>query len=202
VPGDRVLLGQVLGAHGLKGEVKVRTFTAEPRSLGAYGPVAMEDGRVFRIVSLRTAKGEEAIVTLAGIEDRTSAESLKGARLYVPRAVLPAPEADEFYLADLVGLAVEDETGAVRGRVRSVQNFGAGDVLEIENANGEAAFVPFTKDAVPAIDLTGRRITVRSAKDEQEEESKSSPKDGGAAGTAGTAGTAGAAGATPGAKSG
>lgn len=184
---DRVLLGQVLGAHGLKGEVKVRTFTAEPGSLGAYGPVATEDERVLRIVSLRAAKSEEAIVTLAGIEDRTSAESLKGARLYVPRAALPTPQENEFYHADLVGLAVEDETGASRGRVRSVQNFGAGDVLEIENANGEVAFVPFTKDAVPAIDLTGRRITVRSARDEQEEESKSSPTDGGAAGTAGAA---------------
>ena len=168
MPESRVLLGIVLGAHGIKGEVKVRTFTTGPDALNAYGPVATEDGRVFTIASLRTAKGNEVIVTFADIGDRSAAEGLKGQRLFVPRAALPQPAEGEFYHADLVGLAAEDETGAALGQVKAVHNFGAGDVIEIEDASGEARFVPFTMDTVPIVDLANKRIVVRSQRDADE----------------------------------
>jgi 16S rRNA processing protein RimM len=161
VPEERVLVGAVLGAHGIKGEIKVRTFTADPQAFGAYGPVATATGRILRVVSLRPLKDADVIVTFTGITDRTSAENLKGAELYVPRSALPAPAEGEFYHADLVGLAVEDESGAPIGRVRGVQNFGAGDLIEIEDGDGDLRFIPFTTDAVPVVDIAARRMVVR-----------------------------------------
>jgi 16S rRNA processing protein RimM len=155
-----VLLGVVLGAHGLKGEVKVKTFTDSPSSLGAYGPVTAGDGRQFLIAAARTSKPDEAVVKLEGISDRTAAEGLKGLRLYIPRAALPEPEDDEFYHVDLVGLAVETAEGAALGRVRGIHNFGAGDVVEIEAADGHISFIPFTREAVPTVDLQARRLIV------------------------------------------
>ena len=163
-----MLLGVVLGAHGIKGEVKVRTFTAGPERLNAYGPVATEHGRALEIASLRTAKNNEVIVTFAGIDDRNGAEALKGQRLFVPRAALPEPVAEEFYHADLVGLDAVDETGAALGRVKAVHNFGAGDVLEIEDGAGDARFIAFTVDAVPTVDLANKRIVVRPSRDADE----------------------------------
>ena len=155
-----VLLGVVLGAHGLKGEVKVKTFTDSPSSVGAYGPVTAGDGRQFLIAAARVSKPGEAIVTLKGIADRNAAESLKGQRLYIPRAALPEPEDEEFYHVDLIGLAVEDETGKALGRVRGIHNFGAGDVVEIEAPSGDISFIPFTREAVPTVDIPRRRLVV------------------------------------------
>ena len=167
MPGNRVLLGVVTGAHGIKGEVKVRTFTTGPEALNAYGPVATEDGRALQIASLRPAKDNEVIVTFAGVGDRNGAEALKGQRLYVPRAALPEPGKDEFYFADLIGLAAEDENGAALGRVKDVHNFGAGDVLEIEDAAGDARFIPFSADTVRTVDVTNKRMIVRLPKDDE-----------------------------------
>jgi 16S rRNA processing protein RimM len=163
---QRVLVGAVIGAHGIKGEAKVKTFTADPRAFGAYGPVATATGRVLRIVSLRPLKDADVIVTFAGVSDRTSAENLKGAELYVPRSALPVPENGEFYHADLVGLSVEDDSGAEIGKVRGVQNFGAGDLIEIEDADGDLRFVPFTVDAVPVVDIAAKKMVVRPPRSE------------------------------------
>lgn len=159
-PDDGVLLGVVTGAHGLKGEVKVKTFTDTPESLRAYGPVLTGDGRQFQIAELRATKGDEAVVVFKGMANRNAAESLKGVRLYVPRASLPEPDDDEFYLADLVGLAVEDEAGVSLGIVRGVHNFGAGDMVEIEAPDARIVFVPFTSEAVPVVDIPNRKIVV------------------------------------------
>lgn len=161
-----VLLGVVLGAHGLKGEVKVKTFTDSPASVGAYGPVTTGDGRRFLIADLRPTKGDEVIARLKGIADRDSAESLKGQRLYVARAALPEPEDDEFYHADLLGLAVEDQSGAVLGTVKGIHNFGAGDIVEIAAPDGGVDFVPFTEESVPVVDLKGKRLVVVPPADE------------------------------------
>jgi 16S rRNA processing protein RimM len=169
MPDSRVLVGAVLGAHGIKGEAKVKTFTADPRALGAYGPLATGTGRVLRIVALRPLKDEDVIVSFAGVADRTSAENLKGAELYVPRSALPEPETGEFYHADLVGLSVEDDEGVPIGRVRGVQNFGAGDLIEIEDAAGDLRFVPFTTDAVPVVDMAGKRMVVRPPRAEAQD---------------------------------
>lgn len=160
-PGD-ILLGAVLGAHGLKGEVKVKTFTEAPDSLGAYGPLTTEDGRQLRVANVRPTKGGEAVVELKGISTRDAAESLKGQKLYVSRAALPEPAQGEYYLADLVGLAVEDETGKRIGTVAALHNFGAGDVIEIEAGDGTTDFIPFTDAAVPIVDIAGGRIVIAS----------------------------------------
>jgi 16S rRNA processing protein RimM len=174
---QRVLVGAVIGAHGIKGEAKVKTFTADPRAFGAYGPVATATGRVLRIVSLRPLKDADVIVTFAGVADRTSAENLKGSELYVPRSALPAPENGEFYHADLVGLAVEDDSGAEIGKVRGVQNFGAGDLIEIEDTEGDLRFVPFTVDAVPVVDIAAKKMVVRPPRYEAEPETQDNNND-------------------------
>jgi 16S rRNA processing protein RimM len=157
---DDILMGVVLGAHGLKGEVKVKTFTEDPAALGAYGPVTTSDGRQLRIGAVRPTKGADVVAVFTGITDRDAAESLKGQQLFVSRAALPEPEPEEFYYADLVGLRVEDSLGAALGTVKGIHNFGAGDMLEIENTDGASDFVPFTNAAVPVVDLKGGRVVV------------------------------------------
>ena len=165
---SRILLGVVTAAHGVKGEVKVKTFTQSPEGLRAYGPVIIEDGRQFEIAALRSSKPDEAIVRFAAIVDRNAAESLKGQRLYVPRAALPAPEAGEFYHADLIGLRAEAPSGNPLGTVRGVHNFGAGDVIEIEFADGTTEFIAFSDANVPAVDIAEGRIVVELLPDAEE----------------------------------
>lgn len=161
---DRVCVGVVTGVHGLKGLVRVKPFTETPEAVAAYGAVETEDGsrRLELEVANRAGKGQIA-VRVAGISDREAAETLKGQRLYVRRALLPATETDEFYHADLIGMAVRRATGATVGSVRAVYDFGAGDVLEIVDEAGALTMVPFTRDAVPKIDLTSRLVVVADA---------------------------------------
>jgi 16S rRNA processing protein RimM len=154
-----VLLGAVIGAQGLKGEVKVKTFTQSPERLGAYGPLHTKDGKRFRVLSVREAR-DAAVVALDGVNDRNAAEALKGAELFVPRSALPKEEADEFYHADLVGLRAEDTEGRAMGTIRAVHNFGAGDVLEIIRDDGDEVFLPFTREVAQEIDIEGGRIVI------------------------------------------
>jgi 16S rRNA processing protein RimM len=156
----RVLLGVVVAAHGIKGEVKVKTFTESPDGLTAYGPLTTEAGRVLEVAALRIAKADEAVVRFAGVADRNAAEALKGQSLYVPRSVLPEAGEREFYLADLIGLRAEDPLGHPLGTVKAVHNFGAGDVLEIEFSNGKTEFVAFTDANVPTVDLASGRVVI------------------------------------------
>lgn len=160
-----ILLGVVMGAHGLKGEIKVRTFTDTPDALSAYGPIMAGDGRQFEVASLRTTKANEAIVRIKGILNRSSAESLRGEKFFVPRAALPEPEENEFYHADLIGLHAEDEDGRARGIVRGIHNFGAGDMVEIEAPDGTTGLVAFTKGSVPVVDIAGKRIVIAAPGD-------------------------------------
>jgi 16S rRNA processing protein RimM len=159
-----ILLAVVLGAHGLKGEVKVKTFTSSPDQLGAYGPLHARDGRCFTIETLKpiggAGKEDEAIVAFAEIKDRNASEALKGTELYVTRGAFPEAGKGEFYHADLVGLEARDGDGRRIGKVLSVQNYGAGDVLAIATDSGDEILLAFTKDNVPAVDLAGGRITV------------------------------------------
>lgn len=165
-----LLLGRVTGAHGIKGEVKVTSFTEVPEDIGAYGPLSGEDGQIFVIESLRPLKGGAVAARFAGISDRTAAEALKGTELYVERAKLPEPDEDEWYHADLIGLtavSIEDE---IIGKVAALQNFGAGDLLEIEPPNrSQHFFVPFTKAAVPIVDLNAGRVVVDPPEDIEDE---------------------------------
>jgi 16S rRNA processing protein RimM len=166
-----VLLGVVIGAQGLKGEVKVKTFTEAPEKLGAYGPLHTRDGHTLLVTSVRLAK-DGAIVQFEGVGSREAAEALKGAELLVPRNALPAAEAHEFYHADLVGLRAEDTEGRAIGKVIAIHNFGAGDVIEIEREDGEGTvLMPFTREIVPTIDVAQGRIVI-SAPEEVEAETK------------------------------
>jgi 16S rRNA processing protein RimM len=154
-----VLLGVVIGAQGLKGEVKVKTFTQSPGKFGAYGPLHTKDGKCFRAISVREAK-DGAVVALEGVNDRNAAEALKGAELYVPRLALPKEDADEFYHADLIGLRAEDTEGRAMGTVRALHNFGAGDVIELVRDDGDEVFLPFTREVAQQIDIDGGRIVI------------------------------------------
>jgi len=159
--GGRICLGQLGAAHGVRGEVRLRSFTAKPEAIANYGPLQTEDGRVFEIEALRPAK-DHFVATLVGVSDRSAAEQLASLKLYVPRERLPElKEADEFYHADLIGLAVVDRAGQMRGTVIAIHNFGAGDLIEVRpNAGGDTELVPFDETHVPTVDITAGRIVV------------------------------------------
>ncbi|WP_173933391.1 ribosome maturation factor RimM [Chelativorans sp. Marseille-P2723] len=155
-----VRLGVIGAAHGTRGELRVKCFTDDPMALGAYGPLHTADGRSLTVAAIRAAKGV-AIVSFAGIDDRNKAENLRGEALFVDRSVLPEDlEEEEYYYADLVGLAVVDQEGEEVGSIVSVHNFGAGDILEIRPGSGATVMIPFTQDAVPRIDLAQKRILI------------------------------------------
>lgn len=158
---ERVCVGVVAGAHGLRGLLRVRPFTGTPEDVAAYGPVETEDGSrtLTLVVANRVGKGL-ILVRVEGVADRTAAEALKGVRLYVARDRLPAPDEDEFYHADLIGLAAVAGDGASIGRIRAVHAYGGGDSLEIAMPGGGVATVPFTRSAVPQIDIAGGRVVV------------------------------------------
>jgi 16S rRNA processing protein RimM len=179
VPADeprRVLLGRIAGAHGIRGEVLIRSFTEPAENIAAYGTLSDEAGtRTFAIDSVRaTSKG--VVARLAGIADRTAAEALQGLDLYVERGRLPPPAEGEFYRADLVGLTAVDTEGKALGQIAAVQNFGAGDLIEVRLAGStRTELVPFTEACVPEIDFAARRAVVilppaieASAADEEE----------------------------------
>ena len=154
----RVCVGAITGARGLKGEVRIKSFTADPDDVAAYGPVMDESGqRTFRVRVTGRAK-DQMIARIDGVDDRDAADALKGTGLYVARSALPEAEAGTYYHADLIGLEVETAAGERLGRIKAVHNFGAGDVIEIEDAKGETALFPFTRDAVPVVDIAGGRI--------------------------------------------
>jgi 16S rRNA processing protein RimM len=157
---ERVLLGVVVAAHGIKGEVKVKTFTESPERLSAYGPLTTEAGRALEIAALRPNKADEAVVRFEGVSDRNAAERLKGQSLFVPRSALPETDEREFYLTDLIGLRADDTAGNALGTVKAVHNFGAGDMLEIEFSDGKTDFVAFTDANVPTVDLAGGRVEI------------------------------------------
>ena len=141
--------------------MRLRSFTADPAAITDYGPLETEDGRMFRIEALRPAK-DHFIAQLSGVRDRDAARSLANAKLYVPRERLPEPEAaDEFYHADLIGLAVVDPAGHWLGTIVAIHNFGAGDLIEVQQAAGGATqMLPFDAATVPVVDIAAGRIVV------------------------------------------
>jgi 16S rRNA processing protein RimM len=157
----RVCLGQIGAPHGVRGEVRLRSFTADPDAIRAYGPLETEDGHVVQIESLRRAK-DHFVARLAGVADRDAAERLTNVKLYVLRERLPALDrADEFYHADLIGLAVVDRGGGKLGTVVAVHNFGAGDLIEVRPTDGNTTqMLPFNEATVPVVDLAAGRLVV------------------------------------------
>lgn len=158
----RVCLGVIVGAHGVRGLVRVKPFTEDPHGVADYGPVETKDGtRRFKIKVTGASKGV-VICQLEGITDRDMAEALRGTELYVDRAALPEVDEEEgYYQADLIGLRVMGVDGQLYGHVSAVQNFGAGDLLEIARPEGgQTVLVPFTDDNVPEVDLEAGCLTL------------------------------------------
>ena len=155
-----VLLAAVIGAQGLKGEVKVKAFTAAPDALARYGVLHDKLGRRFTVIAMRAAKGGEAVLAIAEISDRNAAEALRGVELFVDRSVLPPTEHEEYYHADLIGLRAEDAEGRALGTVQAIHNYGAGDVIEIARPDGDTVLLPFTRETVPSVEIDKERIVV------------------------------------------
>ncbi|MBZ8132807.1 ribosome maturation factor RimM [Afifella sp. IM 167] len=151
-----LLVAQIGRPHGVKGEVRVKCFTADPLALADYSPLTGEDGRRLAVVSLRPDKGDMVVARFQGVGDRSAAEALGGLGLYVPREALPEAEEDEFYHADLIGLEARSPSGERLGRVQAIHDFGAGDVLEVKPPQGASFLLAFTRENVPEIDLSSR----------------------------------------------
>jgi len=168
MPADLVCIAAIKGAHGVKGEARVKSFTAKPEDCCAYGPWRDEAGQVL-LTPLRCRKaGDDLVVAFRETLQREAVAAMRGTKVFVRRADLPETEdEDEFYLTDLIGLTAEDEDGTKIGRVVAVQNFGAGDLLEIENTDGRF-FLAFTRDTVPVVDITGGRIVVRLPEEDED----------------------------------
>ena len=158
-------MGVVIGAKGVRGEVRIKSFTANPRDVGAYGPVILRkgdlgEGTAAELKVTGVANGDVVVGQLAGVADRNAAEALKGVQLFIARERLPKAEEGSYYHADLIGLVAKVTTGETRGKVSAVFNFGAGDVLEITRPDGETEMIPFSAAAIAAVDMAAGTVTV------------------------------------------
>jgi 16S rRNA processing protein RimM len=166
-----ICVARIGAAHGVRGEVKLWTFTEDPLAVKHYGPLATKDGaRQFEVTQARAAKGH-LVATLKGIATREDAERLNGLELYIAREKLPATDEDEYYHADLIGLAAVTPANESLGRVIAIHNFGAGDIIEIAPANGATMLLPFTNAVVPSVDLGGGRVVIELPEEIDGEES-------------------------------
>jgi len=159
--GGRVLIARFGAAHGVRGDIKLWSFTEDPLAVADYGSLEAADGRTFELESVRTQK-DFLVARVSGVSDRDAAERLRNLELYVPRDRLPPIDEDEtWYISDLIGLAVQDTNGVAVGKVTAVHNFGAGDVVEIAlGAGGPMLMLPFTGDTVPEVHVSAGRIVV------------------------------------------
>jgi 16S rRNA processing protein RimM len=160
--GARICMGIVGAPHGVRGAVRIKSFTDAPEAIADYGALEDESGeRRFTLRVVGAAKGDGMVIAqVSGVADRDRAEALRGLRLYALRAALPAPEEDEYYHADLVGLAAELADGTALGTVIAVHDFGAGDMIEVAREKGPQVLVPFTRAVVPVVDIAGGRLIV------------------------------------------
>jgi 16S rRNA processing protein RimM len=158
---ERICVARIGAAHGVKGEVKLWSFTANPAAVKDYGPLESEDGTLrVEIEALRPAK-DHLVARLSGVRDRDAAARLTNVDLYVPRDRLPAPAAEEFYHADLIGLRAESREGAALATIVGIHDFGAGDLLELRPVGGSSTvLMPFTAATVPVVDIAGGRIVI------------------------------------------
>jgi len=159
-PTNPVQMAVVGAAHGIKGEVRVKTFTGDPLALGDYGPLYANGGRTLEVLDIRPA-GTVVVVRFKGVADRSAAEGLTGTELFVDRSALPDDgDEDDFYQADLIGLDVRDDTGSAIGKVVAVQNFGGGDILDLTLGHAKGVLIPFSKAAVPEVSIAGGYIRI------------------------------------------
>lgn len=158
--GRRVLMGRVLGTHGIKGVVRVLSYAAVPEDIARYGPLEDKSGgRRFSLRVVGQARGA-VLAEVEGIGDRDAAAALKGTEVYVQRSALPAPAEGEFYWDDLVGLRAELKNGSVLGEVVAVHDYGGGPSLEVNRATGAPVMVPFTNRVVPVVDLETGKVVI------------------------------------------
>jgi 16S rRNA processing protein RimM len=156
----QICIARIGAAHGVRGAVKLWTFTEDPLAVKQYGPLTTKDGaRQFEVATAREAKGH-LVATLTGIATREEAERLNGVELYIARDKLPATSEDEYYHADLIGLAAVTPANEPLGQVIAIHNFGAGDIIEIAPPQGATMLLPFTNAVVPSVDLKGGRVVV------------------------------------------
>ncbi len=158
---SKVLVGRFGAAHGVRGEIKLWSFTEDPLAIADYGLLETADGRTFELETVRAQK-DFLVARVVGVSDRDAAAALRNLKLYVARDRLPPIDEDEtWYMSDLIGLAAQDASGAAIGKVIAVHNFGAGDVLEIAPAaSAQTLMLPFTAETVPEVDVSGGRIVV------------------------------------------
>ncbi len=155
-----ICVARIGAAHGVRGAVKLWTFTEDPLAVRHYGPLMTKDGaRQFEVTHVREAK-DHLVATLKGIATREDAERLNGLELYIPREKLPATDGNEYYHADLIGLAAVTSADAPLGRVIAIHNFGAGDIIEIAPPQGATMLLPFTNAVVPTVDIAGGRVVI------------------------------------------
>ncbi|SHI15563.1 ribosome maturation factor RimM [Bradyrhizobium erythrophlei] len=156
----KICIARIGAAHGVRGAVKLWTFTEDPLAVMQYGALATKDGaRSFEVANAREAKGH-LVATLKGIATREDAERLNGIELYVAREKLPATDDDEYYHADLIGLTAVNAANEPLGRVIAIHNFGAGDIIEIAPPHGATMLLPFTNAVVPSVDLAAGRVVI------------------------------------------
>jgi 16S rRNA processing protein RimM len=160
-PDRLVRLGVLGAAHGVRGHVRVKSYTEDPKAIGAYGDLTDDVGvRVFRLAELRPLKDDMLVARLTGVDTREAAEKLTGVALFARRSQLPAPSDEEYYQDDLVGLEAVTPEGERLGRVVALLNYGAGDILEVAPDEGESLLLPFTKAVAAEIDFAGGRIVI------------------------------------------
>ena len=180
-----ICVARIGAAHGVRGAVKLWTFTEDPLAVRRYGPLLAKDGkRQFEVATAREAK-DHLVATFKGVTTRDEAERLNGIELYVPREKLPATDEDEYYHTDLIGLVAVTTDGEPLGRVLAIHNFGAGDIIEIAPPKGTTMLLPFTNAVVPEVDLTGGRVVIAlpqeiEGEDEGDDPSPNRPRDSGA----------------------
>lgn len=158
---ELICVAAIAGAFGVKGEVKLKSFTEVVEDCVLYGPLLSENGAVILTPSSHRRVKDAIAIKCPEVSTREQAESLKSTKLYVPRENLPAPEEDEFYASDLVGLEVKSTDGKRIGKVVNVQDFGAGDLLEIKPKDGASFYHPFTKTATPKVDIKAKRVVIK-----------------------------------------
>jgi 16S rRNA processing protein RimM len=157
---QKICVAKIGAAHGVRGEVRLWTFTEDPLAVLTYGPLTSKDGsRQFEVARAREAK-DHVVAAFKGVTERGAAERLNGIELYVPRDRLPPTEDDEYYHADLIGLAAETTSGEPLGRVIAIHNFGAGDIIEIAPPAGSTLMLPFSNAVVPTVDIKGGRVLI------------------------------------------
>lgn len=158
---SRILVGVFGAPHGVRGELRLKSFTADPMAIADYPRLTDESGkRAFKIVAARPIKDDMLIVRVDGVSDRNAAEKLTNISLSIAREDLPPADEEEFYYADLIGLRAETREGVLIGKIAAVQNFGAGDILDVRPDVGENLLLPFTKKIVPVVDVAGGRVIV------------------------------------------